>query len=1447
MKRPPAKRPLAAKAKTGKKPQKSSRTPPHASSPRDPSVGDSEISDHSMTGPFPIVGIGASAGGFEAFTKLFALLPPDSGIGFVLMQHLAPDYDSLLAELLSKYTAMPIHAIMDHMPVQPNHIYTLRHHALLTIEGGIFRLAEASSSQGRVMLIDHFFRSLGQDQGPHAIGIILSGTGSDGTAGIRAIKEQGGMSIAQSIETSKFDGMPRSAVLSGLVDHIVAVDRMPKVLTEYAGHLSGLQQGKGWQNLDEDTDRHVNAICAHLLSHTGHDFRQYKRSTLCRRIRRRMQVLHLYSAAVYADRVKHSPEEAKHLFQDLLIGVTQFFRDPKGFEALSRDVIPQIAASKRPGEVIRVWVPGCSTGEEAYSIAMVLYEHVKQKNLGLSIQIFATDLDEEALEIARSGRYAEPITDQVKTDRLSRFFQREGNVYRVISSIRDVCTFSLHNVISDPPFSHMDLISCRNLLIYMDAALHAQVFSAFHFSLNRNGFLFLGPSEHAAENSPYFRSIHKPHRIFQVKEAVNPVSGKVPVRVGTGKTSIQKAGTLHFSQGQEKITQQFDWLVRQDYGPPAVLIDRDGTIQHISGQTRTYLQLPPGKPNINLLNMVRPDLRVILRTAIFQAIKNGKEIIQKQVRQGNEEGAHLLDVIVRPLFPSTEKSEWFMVVFREYGLSSPNPRASKKRDKGFKEENRLIRDLEQDLKTTQAQLQSTVEELETSNQELKSSNEELLSVNEELQASNEELQTSKEELQSMNEELGTVNTQLVGKVEELDQAYNDMENLFRTTEIATLFLNADLCIQKYTPAAQQLFQFLEIDVGRPINQLSSFSRDDTLKTDIEDVLRTAQPNEKIRQFPQDPRIYLSRMSPYCGSERQMLGVVMTFVDITHVRKMENHVFRFSQQQTAVAGFGQFALQERDLIKVMNECVRLLKDILMIDLVKILELMPDKQSLLLRAGIGWKDGLVGQAMVGTGLESQAGYTLQTNESVIVENFAEETRFSDSWLLRDHQVVSGLSCIIRDQAGQHHGVLSVHTRSKKEFSEDDVRFLQTMANILASAIHRKKIESQLESVKESLEGRVLERTRKLTQHEQRLRQLSSELVMAEQRERRRLATELHDYLCQMLVVGKIKTSQLLQSGLTHTHTQIVTEIEDSLADALQFTRDLITQVSPPILYEFGLLKAIPWLAQKMARYNLDVTVTSHLDHASPHIPEAIAEILFHGLRELLFNVMKHAGTSKACIDISQDSPASITFQVTDEGCGFDLSALSDDSSRLQKFGLLNIQERIHGVGGECDIQSSIGAGTRVRMRIPLSVESPASRPTSSSRPIIHFDDKEKLEGVIRVVIADDHPIFREGLRTLLGPCSDIQVVGEAENGEQAISLVQTLAPDVVVMDINMPGVNGIEATRAIKATHAFVHVIGLSMHGDQLVKDAFFEAGGDQYVTKEDSFQTFAEIVRASRQR
>jgi two-component system CheB/CheR fusion protein len=842
-----------------------------------------------MDKPFPIVGVGASAGGVEALGYLFKAMPPEPGMAFVVVTHLAPHRESMLPEILARDTRMPVLIAEQDQPIRLNQVYVAPADKVLDISKGRLTVRAMAETHERTP-IDSFFAALAEDQAEYAIGIVLSGAGSDGTLGIKAIKEHGGLTLAQATDHSgpRHSSMPESAIASGLVDLAVPVESMPAHLTAYVRSFDILDKEV---DKDEEAEATRRAICAILLDQTGHDFSGYKTRTFYRRIERRMQVLQITSLASYAERLRQDVGEVNTLFRDLLIGVTNFFRDAKAFEALEQLVMPRLFEGKNPSDTIRVWVPGCATGEEVYSLAIMLREQTEQNRSRVKIQIFATDIDEAALSVARTGRYPDTLLQGVSKQRLERFFTSEGTSYVINKLIRDMCVFSSHSVVRDPPFSRMDMISCRNLLIYLNSELQNHVIPIFHYALKPHGFLFLGTSENITQHGDLFTPIDKKSRVFQRRDNGTAMP-HLPVllrRHGVG------GGAFAETRGPpgRSLRQSIEARVLERYAPAHVVVTREGDVINYSGGTGKYLEAPPGRPSRALMAMARKGLRLPLRSALHEAIESRRVALRNNVEMETDEKTEFIRITVEPVREDDNES-LYLVVFDDLGAPAPEERPAKSRKGKARDSN--LEHLERELRETRERLQSMAEEYETAIEELKSSNEEMVSVNEELQSTNEELETSKEELQSVNEELQTVNHELTVKIDELDRANSDLKNLYEATEIATIFLDRELIIRSFTPAVTRIFNLIPSDRGRPLTDIAHNLNYAELPQDIQQVFGSRQPIERRINRRDGNAHYIVRALPYWTGAGKVEGAVLTFGDVTSLAQAEEQHLRSHEQR-----------------------------------------------------------------------------------------------------------------------------------------------------------------------------------------------------------------------------------------------------------------------------------------------------------------------------------------------------------------------------------------------------------------------------------------------------------------------------------------------------------------------------------------------------------------------
>ena len=856
---------------------------------------------HPKTPPnFPVVGIGASAGGLAAFEAFFSAMPPDtdSGMAFILVQHLAPDHKSILAELIKRYTRMQVFEVEDGMAVRPNCTYIIPPNRDMALLNGRLQLLEPAMPRGQRLPIDFIFRSLAQDQRERAICIVLSGTGSDGAMGVRTVKGEGGMAMAQSPESTEYDGMPRSAIATGLVDFVLPSAKMPAQLISYAKHAFGKPPRPAPPEAPAAEDM-LSKIFILLRAQTGHDFSQYKQNTIHRRIERRMAVHEVERLDSYVRYLQNNPAEVEELFRDLLIGVTRFFRDQAEFKALQEQVIPGLFAGKPADASVRVWVPGCSTGEEAYSIAILLQEHLGTLKQSFKVQVFATDIDIRAIDTARAGIYPANIAADLSPQRLARFFSQEqkGGDYRINKNLRDLLVFSEQDVVKDPPFSKLDLISCRNLLIYLGGKLQKRLIPLFHYALNPKGVLFLGNSETIGEHSDLFAALDRKTKIYlrrdSIRGARRPEIVKFPPPPAGDGAELQRRAKSLSGDGKLQLRELTERTLLQQHAMVGALIDARGNVLYLHGRSGRYLEPAPGETGSNILKMAREGLQRELTLALQKAVTRKEAVSRLGLRvktNGNFTG---VDLTVRPVAMGPAAAPPLYLVILEEVL--PPQKAAGERRKLSRTPPRAltaaegagrIATLERALRNKEEYIQSTTEELETSNEELQSSNEEMQSGNEELQSTNEELETSKEELQSVNEELSTVNAELQTKVADLSQLNDDMNNLMGSTGIGTIFVDHLLRIQRFTPAVTQVINLILSDVGRPVGHIASnLTGYNRLVEDVREVLDTLVPKE-IEVRTKGAADFLLRIRPYRTAKNVIEGAVITFVDITDIKKAQ---------------------------------------------------------------------------------------------------------------------------------------------------------------------------------------------------------------------------------------------------------------------------------------------------------------------------------------------------------------------------------------------------------------------------------------------------------------------------------------------------------------------------------------------------------------------------------
>ena len=1307
-----------------------------------------------------VVGIGASAGGLAALKAFFAEVPADSGLAWVVVVHLSPEHESHLAELLQPHVRMPIQQVTETVLLETDRVYVIPPNANLSAIDTHLRLSELEASRQARAPIDHFFRTLARTHDGHAVGVILTGTGSDGTLGIREIKENDGFTVVQDPDEAEYDGMPQSAIATGLVDAVLPLAEIPRAVLGFARTRPRVTVSEEGMDEGAETEeaRLLRMVFAQMRARTGRDFARYKRSTILRRIARRMQIRRIEELDQYLGLLRREGDEVRALADDLLITVTSFFRDPEVFESLEKEVIPALLEGRGADETVRVWSVGCATGEEAYSLAILLLEAAGRTDAPPRIQVFASDLHDQSLGKARDGFYPGDITTDVSSARLKRFFTEEDGGYRIRPEVRELVVFSPHNLLGDPPFSRVDLISCRNVMIYLDRDVQRDVVDVFHYALRGEGYLVLGGSE-TVETQELFRVQDKKHCIYRRRNVPGP-SPRLPVfplararGVAAGEVAAkeepQAYGELH-----ERIVERF--------GPASILVSPDDRVVHLSAHAGRYLVHAGGEPTTNAHRVVREELRIELRSALLQARKRQTPVQTGpvSVRLDGETAEVVMDV--RPALDPAQEG-YVVVLFAERASGAGHVATGG--DAGSPGEAPAAA-LEAEVRQGRERLRSVIEQYETTQEELRASNEELQSSNEELRSTMEELETSKEELQSINEELQTVNQENRHKVEELSLVSADLQNLMAATGIATLFLDRDGRIMRYTPPVVDLFNVRPADRGRPVADLTHRLEYDELEQDAARVLDRLIPVEREIRDKRD-RWYLTRLLPYRSREDRIEGVVVTFVDITARKHAEEELRRARDYAESIvetlhepllvldpalrvrtanqAFYDHFEVREGETIGALiydlgngqwdlPELRRLLEDVLPdSEVFKDYEVRHRFEDIGERVMLLNARRLDHVQLILLGIQDiterrHAEETLRESEgrfravADLVPDFLWEAdrRGHRVWGNQRWMEYTGQT---PDEATDHGWTRTIHPEDRDAALEAYEAAIQTGQPyqyeyrirradgayrwFLVRAVpvrdedgdEREWIGSDTDvhehrALLDTLEARVAERTREV-------RELAETLSAAEQEERQRLSHLLHDDLQQLLYGVQMKITLARNHAQREGLEDLAAQTERSLRlldDAITRTRQLTVDLNPPILEGEGLVGAIEWLRTQMRDLH-GLTVEIHADAEIDVRPPDLRILLFQITRELLFNVSKHAETDRAVVTVRREE-GRVRVTVADEGKGFDPGVLGTGVPRRGGLGLFSARERLRMRGGDLEIESVAGDGCRVVAYAPLA---------------------------------------------------------------------------------------------------------------------------------------------------
>lgn len=1324
---------------------------------------------------FPVVGIGASAGGIEALKTFFEALPGRTGAAYVIVVHLAPDHASHLPAVISAVTSMPVTQVTEVTTIEADNVYVIAPSMTLSMVDSCLSVESEAARDTRRAAIDLFFRSLAEAHRERAAAIVLSGAGADGSVGITRVKELGGIVMAQQPEDAAFSSMPRAAVSTGQVDIILPVPEMPQKLMELWSNANRIRLPTDAEAGDSfagtaDTEHILREIMVILRTRTSHDFRQYKRATVLRRIERRMQVNGLSELSEYRDFLHGHPEETPLLLQDMLISVTNFFRDREAFDALRSEVLPQIIGSRRSeGDPIRVWSVGCATGEEAYSIAMLLQEATGNAPEAVHYQVFATDIDERAIAHARSGLYPESILADVDAGRVRQFLTRDAGHYRVQKELREHVLFALHNVLRDPPFSRLDMVCCRNMLIYLDREAQLDVLRTFHFALRPGGILFLGDSEAADSVGNLFSVVDKKARIYRANVAVR-AGEPMPRAPTTVASSLPATITPPLGRRRKFSFGDLHQRVIEQHAPPSVLVSRDSDIVHLSDRAGRFLQYAGGEPSHNIIAAVRPELRLELRTAIFQALQANRSVEARRVQLERDGRRFFVNMIARPVHDVEANADFVLILFDEVEDSMAEADAAAVRP----QRDPMVSQLEGELQRTKEQLQATIEQSETSTEELKASNEELQAINKELRSATEELETSKEELQSINEELTTVNAELKSKVEETSKINDDLQNLITANDIGTIFVDRNIRIKRYTPRATDVFSIIPSDIGRSLLDITHRLEYDKLSDDAAEAFDSLRLIER-EVCSSDGRWYLARFLPYRTTEDRIDGAVLTFIDITSRRAAEDR------------------LRDGELrMRIVAESTRDYAIITFDD---------DGRVTSWNVGAHRLFGYDESEMLGR--PADVLFTPEDREQrVPAEEMAQARKYGrveeDRWHLRkdgtrfrssgvlsrlDTAGISGYAKIARDL---DEVLLQGAPRNDPTWRQDDDHVRSD--EFLAVVSHELKHPLNLISASSELIARSAEARR-------------NPVIARATSTIRRTVQNQAQIIDDLLDMSRVRTGKL---SLTRDPIDW-REVVQRVCDAVQGDA-----ASKNLTLHCNLSGTPVWI-------NADVT--------------RIEQVVWN----LISNALKFTREGDEISVTLENEDDRARLVVKDSGHGIDAQVLPHIFDMFRQganargrqsglgIGLSLVKEIVTLHGGTVSAGSTgLGHGATFTVELPAGSD---SRIDDTGPPVT----PSLLRG-LRVMLVDDDAPTVETFRMLLeseGAAVQVATDAEVALGEMAASL-----PDLLLSDLGMPGMDGFELLRAARKLPGLeeLRAVALSGYGQQRDVDAALEAGFDAHVSK-----------------